>query len=77
MMVFYCLLQGFEFRVILLLNWLPTKASEPSLHCYLIHSWGREEMNSAQGYLCKNGHDDLSKNEFGTMILLSALIATS
>lgn len=29
---------GFEFRDVLLLDWLPTKAKGPNLLCYLIYS---------------------------------------
>lgn len=28
---YFCLLQGLELRVVILLDWLPTKATEPSL----------------------------------------------
>lgn len=35
---------NFQFRVVLLLYWLPTMAREFSLFCYLIRSW-REEMD--------------------------------
>lgn len=41
--VTFCILDstqtGFEFHVVFLLDWLPTKATEPSLLCYLTHSW--------------------------------------
>lgn len=33
--IFCCLLHSFEFRVIILLDWLPSKARKPSLNCYL------------------------------------------
>lgn len=38
-MVSCCLNHSLKFRVFLLLNWLPPMFREPSLFCYLIHSW--------------------------------------
>lgn len=35
----YCLLSGFEFRIFLLLYWLPTKTRKQNLSCYLTYSW--------------------------------------
>lgn len=34
-----CIVYGFEFKFILLLDYLPTMAKEQSLLCYLIHNW--------------------------------------
>lgn len=37
-------LRSFEFRITLLLNWVPPKAREANLLCYLSRNWGRRDF---------------------------------
>lgn len=43
--VSHCFLYNSEFKAFLHLDWLPSKAREPTIFFYLIHSLKREEMD--------------------------------
>lgn len=63
-----CLFYSLEFRVILLIDWLPFKPREPNLPCYLTHSWWGEVMDSCLSQMQQ------TRLILNTTIQLSALI---
>lgn len=62
---------GFEFRVVFILDRLPTKAREPSLHCYLIHREGRKIE-----YLCESERNKLGRETPSLVDIYPDLILT-
>lgn len=67
------ILYGFEFKVVLFLDWLPQKVGEPCLPSYLTRD---EFIPLSKGHLCKRAHSRLGwKLNSAFLIFLSVLIS--
>lgn len=54
-------LHDFEFRIVILLNWLPPKARNPRLSYYLTQTRGRKIFYFSKSIVCENEWNRLAR----------------